>query len=85
MTKINYTIKDQTGIHARPAGMLVKLASSFKSDIKIETDKKSADAKKIFAVMGLNAKCGQTITVSAEGEDENEAIEKIESFLSNNL
>ena len=85
MIKISYTIKDQTGIHARPAGMLVKLASSFKSDIKVQTDEKSADAKKIFAVMGLNAKYGQTITVSAEGEDEDEAIEKIESFLHNNL
>ena len=85
MNKLTYTIKDQTGIHARPAGMLVKLASSFKSDIKIATEAKSADAKKIFSVMGLNAKCGQTITISAEGEDENEAIEKIESFLSNNL
>lgn len=85
MTEITYTIKDQTGIHARPAGMLVKLAATFKSDIKIKSNEKSADAKKIFAVMGLNAKCGQTIIVSAEGEDENEAIKKIESFLNNNL
>ena len=85
MDKITYTIKDKTGIHARPAGMLVKLASSYKSNITISTGDKSADAKKIFAVMGLNAKCGQTITVTADGEDEGEAIEKIGSFLNNNL
>ena len=73
MKSFNYTIKDAQGIHARPAGVLVKEAGRFKSDITIEKDGKKADAKRIFAVMGLGVKSGETITVNIEGEDEDKA------------
>ncbi|CDF00547.1 MAG: HPr family phosphocarrier protein [Ruminococcus sp.] len=85
MKSFNYTIKDAQGIHARPAGVLVKEAGRFKSDITIEKDGKKADAKRIFAVMGLGVKSGETITVNIEGEDEDKAASSLQGFLQNNL
>ena len=70
---------------ARPAGLLVKEASKFKSDITIENGDKKGDAKKIFSVMGLGVKSGNTITVKLTGEDEEEAKDAILSFLEQNL
>lgn len=85
MKTLKYTIKDQLGIHARPAGALVKEAGKYKSEIKISKGEKTADLKKLFSLMGLNVKNNDEITVTAEGEDENEAILGIENFLKNNL
>lgn len=85
MKEFNYTITDPQGIHARPAGILVKEASKYQSAITIEKDGKSGDAKRIFAVMGLAVKCGNTITVKVEGSDEEEAAKEIEEFLKANL
>lgn len=85
MKSFNYIIKDAQGIHARPAGVLVKEAGRFKSDITIEKDGKKADAKRIFAVMGLGVKSGETITVNIEGEDEDKAASSLQGFLQNNL
>lgn len=85
MKEFQYTIKDEQGIHARPAGLLVKEASGFRSDITLEVNGKTGDAKRIFAVMALGAKCGNTLTVKAEGEDEAEAAAAMEAFLKANL
>ncbi len=85
MKTLTYTIKDELGIHARPAGALVKEASKFKSTIVLSKNDKTADLKKIFSLMGLNVKYKDTITISASGEDEDEAISVIEDFLKNNL
>ena len=81
LKEFTYTIKDSSGLHARPAGMLVKKASEFESQITVSTELKSADAKKLFALMGLNIKCGQTISLKAEGKDEDVAINALSSFL----
>ena len=64
---------------------MVKEAGRFKSDITIEKDGKKADAKRIFAVMGLGVKSGETITVNIEGEDEDKAASSLQGFLQNNL
>lgn len=85
MKELKYTIKDEQGIHARPAGMLVKEASKFESSITIESAGKIGDAKKIFSVMSLGVKCGNEITIKADGVDEAQAISAIEDFLSKNL
>ncbi len=85
MRELQYTIKDAQGIHARPAGLLVKEASRFSSNITIHCNEKSGDAKRIFAVMALGVKCGSVITLKAEGSDEDEAIAALEHFLSANL
>lgn len=85
MQEFNYTITDAQGVHARPAGLLVKEASKYESSITIGHGGKTGDAKKIFAVMGLGIKCGDEITVTAEGKDEAQAAPAMESFLKENL
>ncbi len=85
MVKFNYVIKDELGLHARPAGLLVKEVKNYKSKVTIEKDGKTADASRLIAVMGLGAKCGNNLTVTVEGEDEGTAGPALESFLKANL
>lgn len=85
MQTFRYTIKDELGIHARPAGLFVKEASAFPCKITVAKDKKTVSAKSILAVMGLGAGCGQEIVIVAEGEQEEEAIACLKAFLEENL
>ena len=85
MKEFQYTITDPEGIHARPAGLLIKEAAKFKSAITLEKAGKTADAKRIFAVMDLAAKKGETLTVKVDGEDEDAACTAMVSFLKENL
>ena len=86
MKEFRYKIKDGVGIHARPAGLLVKEAEKFLSDIQIKmSDDRSADAKRLFALMGLGAAKDDVITVSISGEDEEVAAAAINVFLEKNL
>lgn len=86
MKEFQYKIKDGVGIHARPAGLLVKEAEKFLSDIQIKmSDDRSADAKRLFALMGLGAAKDDVITVSISGEDEEVATAAIKVFLEKNL
>lgn len=80
-----YTIKDAQGIHARPAGELVKAAKNFGCEIKIGKDGKMVDAKKIFGIMGLAAKQGDTVELSCNGEDEEQAWSTLSAFMEANL
>lgn len=81
MKTFDYVIQDSNGIHARPAGLLVKECAKFKSNITIETNGKAASANKLFAIMGLCVKQNDKIHVVIEGEDENEAAKSIEAFI----
>ena len=85
MKSFTYTITDEVGIHARPAGLLVKKAKEFDSTITIEKDGKSVNASKLMALMGLGVKCGETVTVTAEGSDEEKAAADLEEFFRSNL
>ncbi len=85
MKNFSYTIKDAQGIHARPAGLFVKKASTFNSNITVSKESKTVDAKKLFAMMSLGVKSGDTITVEISGEDEEEALTAIEAFVNENL
>jgi phosphocarrier protein len=85
MKEFVYTITDPEGIHARPAGLLVQKAKTFVSSITLKKDGKSADAKKIFAAMGLAAKQGETLTILVEGADEDTAAAELENFFKSNL
>lgn len=85
MKKFNYTIRDEIGIHARPAGLLVNKAKGYESRITLEKDGKSADAAKLFSVMSLGVKHGDTVTVSAEGADEEKAAMELAEFFEANL
>ena len=74
MKQFNYTITDEQGIHARPAGILVKEVKKYASKITIEANGKSADAGKHFWLLwGMGIKKGTEITVSVDGADEVEA------------
>lgn len=85
MKIVEYTVKDELGIHARPAGMLVKEAAQFKSSIKIAGPKKEVDAKRIMGVMSMGVKQGDTVKLTIEGEDEDAAAAALEKFLTENL
>lgn len=85
MKTFDYTITDPVGIHARPAGVLVKEVKAYDAVIKITKDGKSAEAKKLMALMGLGVKQGDTVTVSVEGGDEEAIAAKLEEFFKNNL
>ena len=74
MKEFKYTIKDEMGIHARPAGLFVKEAAKFPCAVTITKEGKEVDAKRIFGVMSLGVKCGQEITLKTDGDQEEEAI-----------
>lgn len=83
--EFKYTITDDAGIHARPAGLLAKEAEKYGADVKIRTSSKEADAKRLFAIMSLGVKKGDEITISANGEDEDKAIAAVAEFLKKTL
>ena len=85
MKTFDYTIKDALGIHARPAGLLVKEVGKYQSKISLTKDGKTVDAARLMAVMSLGVKQGQTITVTAECDDEEAAASGIQAFLEANL
>ena len=85
MTEIKHIIKDELGIHARPAGLLVKKCTEFKSDIKMGRPDKMVDAKRVIGVMTLGMKCGDELTITFDGADEEAAATAVEAFLSENL
>lgn len=85
MKTFNYVITDEVGIHARPAGMLVKEAKKYTSDIMINKNGKKADAKKLMMLMTLGVKCNEEITVEISGEDEEQAAAELEKFFQENL
>lgn len=85
MKQFDYTITDPQGIHARPAGLLVKEAKKFSSAMSMTKDGKKANLKTLFAIMGLAVKAGNTVTVTVEGDDEAEAATAMETFFKANL
>lgn len=85
MKEFNYIINDELGIHARPAGQLVKATSKYECSIKAQKGEKEVDAKSILGIMGLGVKKGEEIIFRFEGTDEAEASEAISVFLKETL
>ena len=79
----NIEIINKLGMHARAAAQFVKLASSFSSHIEIEKDKRRVNGKSIMGVMMLAASKGSTVTLYANGEDEDESMKKLEELINN--
>ncbi len=77
MEKRDFTITAETGIHARPATLLVQAASKFNSDINLEYNGKSVNLKSIMGVMSLGVGQGADVTITADGDDAKEAIEAV--------
>ena len=85
MKEFQYTVKDACGIHARPAGLLVKTVKGFASSATLEKDGKSCDMRKLMALMGMGVKQGETVTVKVEGDDEEAAAAAVQKFLTENV
>ena len=81
MKQVNAIVKAESGLHARPASMLVKKAAEFKAAINIEKDGQAADARRLLSVLTLGAKKGDTIIIKAEGEDEVAAAQAIKELI----
>ena len=81
----SYTVNDPLGIHARPAGALVKIAKGFSSVITLSANGKSADCRNIIAVMSLGVRQGTRLSVDASGSDSSEALAAIRRYLNENL
>ncbi len=85
MKTFQYTIKDEIGIHARPAGILAKKAKEYESEILLECNGKTVNVTKLMALMGLGVKCGDQVSIMVTGSDETEAATAMEEFFSQNL
>ena len=87
MYTLEHAVTDLMGLHARPAGILVKKAAAFKSSITVKNVEtgKTADAKRIMGVMSLGVKHGNKIELIIEGEDQDTAKAELEVFLKENL
>ncbi|EJP6473366.1 HPr family phosphocarrier protein [Clostridium sp. FAM 1755] len=81
MLERELTVNSSTGLHARPATLLVKKASSFKSDLSIEFNGKKANIKSLIGVLSLGVTSGAKIKLVASGDDETLAIEEITKLI----
>ncbi|PKM72273.1 MAG: HPr family phosphocarrier protein [Firmicutes bacterium HGW-Firmicutes-16] len=87
MVSFDYKIKDSMGLHARPVGIMVKASAPYKhTKVTVTHNGASADGKRMFAILGLQVNQGETISVSVEGENEQELADAIRGiFQSENL
>ncbi|MGH2502835.1 MAG: HPr family phosphocarrier protein [Ktedonobacterales bacterium] len=85
MTSRDVVIQDEVGLHARPAIVFVKTANRFAARLTVRAGEKEADAKSIVKVIGLGARKGVTITISAEGVDETEAVAALTRLVENDF
>ncbi len=85
MKTFTYTVKDELGIHVRPAGLLAKEAKKFESVIKIKKNEKEVMASQLIMLMSLGVKKGETVDVTIDGVDEELAFDTIQLFFQENL
>lgn len=79
------TLKNEDGLHARAAALFVRTANKYSSEITLQAHGDSVNGKSIIGIMSLGAFCGEEVVVSAEGTDENEAIESLVNLVENNF
>lgn len=85
MVKQRVKIKNPTGLHLRPAGVLCKEAMQFKSLVTFEFDGVISNAKSVLSVLGACVKCGNEIELICEGDDEAEALERMVAIVNDGL
>lgn len=81
MTRKNITVQLKHGFETRPVAMLVQVASQFKSDVYVQVEDKRMNAKSIMGMMSLGLDSGEEVTITTNGTDEQEAMNKIEAYL----
>lgn len=85
MQTFDYVLTDAAGLHARPAGALVKKAKEYACRITVSANGKSCDATRLMALMGMGARGGTTVTVQIEGDDECACLADLTEFFKQNL
>lgn len=85
MVTFSHTITDEIGLHARPAGLLVKEAKVYSETVTLSCNGKSADAKRLIALLALGVKKGEVVILDVSGEHEVETATKLEEFFKANL
>lgn len=85
MQNFTFTVKDPNGFHARPVGMLVNRAKTFPCIICVQKENVSVEATKMFGLLNLGIKKGDTIIITTDGEQEVEAAAALKDFLNENL
>ena len=85
MVKFTFVVNDEMGLHARPAGLLVKEAAKCSSKVTIRKGEKTGDAKRIFNVMGLSIKANEEVEITVEGDKEQEEAASLEAFVKENI
>ncbi len=85
MVSFDYLVKEPMGLHARPAGLLVKQLKNYGCEIRIKCGERQADAKRLFALMAMAVKCDETVTVIFNGEDEQRACQEAKIFFNQNF
>ena len=85
MKQFSYKITEAEGIHARPAGLLVKTAKGYPCAVTITKGEKAVNCKQVLGVMSLGVKCGEEITIVVDGEDEDAAYAGIKEMIEANL
>jgi len=78
-------VKNETGLHARPASIFVEQAEEFASDIKVVKEDKEVNAKSIMGVMSLGVEQGTEIKIQADGEDESQAVDTLIELVNDNF
>lgn len=82
MKQFTITVNDPNGLHARPAGQLAKAAAGFKSRVVLEKNGRTADSRRLMAIMALCVKQGEAVHITVEGEDEDAAAKALAQFFS---
>jgi phosphocarrier protein HPr len=85
MPTITLTINHEAGLHARPAALFVQTAGKFASDITVTHGERSGNAKSVLSVLTLGAKQGAEVTISAEGDDAQEALDALKELVESNF
>ncbi|HHV58399.1 MAG TPA: HPr family phosphocarrier protein [Firmicutes bacterium] len=81
MQQQSVTLTNQLGLHARPAAAFVQKANQYRAAVRIRAGEKEADAKSILSVLALGARQGSTVTLTADGPDEEQALAELAAFL----
>lgn len=85
MVKFTFVVNDELGLHARPAGALVREAVKCSSEVAIRKGEKKGNAKRIFNVMSLSVKANEEVEITVVGEKEQEEAAELEAFIKENI
>jgi len=85
MTKDTVTVTDEIGFHARTASLFAKKAGGFNSNVQVSFNGKTVNGKSMLAIMTLGVKSNASVEISAEGDDEKEALQALSDFVKNNF